>query len=188
LTDQTASKPNIYLIGLSGTGKTRSGRRVAELLGWPFVEMDGVIEDRAGKPIPRIFEENGEEYFRDLESQILAEVAERGGRIVSTGGGVPIREENREIMKTSGLIVRLAASPEIIHQRLVSSAPQRGRTLRPLLGDDAPVEKLRKMLAERESAYSVANVTVDTEHKSHDEVAEAISGAWQASEFAESNV
>ncbi|MBT4125672.1 MAG: shikimate kinase [Chloroflexi bacterium] len=188
MTEPASSKPNIYLIGLSGTGKTRSGRRVAELLGWPFVEMDGVIEDRAGKPIPRIFEENGEDYFRDLESQILVEVAERGGRIVSTGGGVPIRSENSDVMKNSGLIVRLAASPEIIHQRLVSSTTQRGRTVRPLLGDDAPIEKLRDMLADREQAYSVAHVIVDTELKSHDEVAEAISNAWHMSGFAETNV
>ena len=86
------SKPNVYLIGLSGTGKTRSGQIVAELLGWPFVEMDGVIEDRAGKPIANIFSENGEQDFRDLESRLLKEVAGRGGRIVSTGGGVPVRE------------------------------------------------------------------------------------------------
>jgi shikimate kinase len=187
LTEASVPKPNIYLIGLSGTGKTRSGRRVAELLGWPFVEMDGVIEDRAGKSIPRIFEENGETYFRDLEAQILEEVAGRGGRIVSTGGGVPVRDGNREIMRSSGLVIRLSASPETIHQRLVSSAPQRGRTLRPLLGGDAPIEKLRNMLDERDEAYSSANVTVDTEQKSHDEVAQAIADAWQESGLAESN-
>lgn len=149
--------------------------------------MDGVIEDRAGKSIPRIFEENGEDYFRDLESQILEEVAERGGRVVSTGGGVPVRNANRKIMKSSGLIVRLSASPEVIHQRLVNSSAQRGRTVRPLLGDDAPVEKLRDMLAEREESYSVANATVDTERKSHDEVAEAISNAWHNSGMAGSS-
>jgi len=149
--------------------------------------MDGVIEDRAGKPIPLIFKENGEDYFRDLESQILEEVAERGGRIVSTGGGVPVREANRETMKSSGLVVRLIASPEVIHQRLVNSANQRDRTLRPLLGDDAPIEKLRKMLIEREDAYSTANVIVDTEAKSHDEVVEAIAEAWRNSGMADSN-
>ncbi len=149
--------------------------------------MDGVIEDRAGKTIPLIFKENGENYFRQLESQILEEVAGRGGRIVSTGGGVPVKEVNRETMKSSGLIVRLSASPEVIHQRLVSSANQRGRTLRPLLGDDAPIEKLRKMLLEREDAYSTANVIVDTESKSHNEVAEAIAEAWRNSGLADSN-
>jgi len=149
--------------------------------------MDGVIEDQAGKSIPRIFEENGEDYFRDLESKILGEVAQRGGRVVSTGGGVPVRSENREIMKSSGLIVRLVASPEVIHQRLVASAPLRGRTLRPLLGDDAPIEKLRDMLAARDEYYSVADVSVDTEHKSHDQVAESISEAWHNSGIASSN-
>jgi len=187
LSENTGAKSNIYLIGLSGTGKTRTGRRVAELLGWPFVEMDGVIEDRAGKPIPLIFKENGEDYFRNLESQILEEVAKRGGRIVSTGGGVPVKEANRETMKSSGLIVRLSASPEVIHQRLVRSSNQRGRTLRPLLGDDAPVEKLRKMMREREKAYSTANVIVETGAKSNDEVAEAVAEAWRNSGMANSN-
>ena len=100
-----AGKLNIYLIGLSGTGKTRSGQLVAEVLGWPFVEMDGVIEDRCGKTIPDIFKDNGEHYFRDLESQILEEVAERGGRVVSTGGGVPIRSQNRKTMNSTGLVI-----------------------------------------------------------------------------------
>ena len=181
MNDSQSPKPNIYLIGLSGTGKTRSGRRLSELLGWPFVEMDGVIEDRAGKPIQRIFEENGENYFRDLESQILSEVAERGGRIVSTGGGVPVREANRKTMKDSGLVIRLNASPELIHERLVNAARSRGRIVRPLLGNDAPIEKIRNMLNEREPAYSIADVTVDTERKSHDEVAADIAGAWNSS-------
>ena len=146
-----------------------------------------MIEDRAGKPIPLIFKENGEDYFRDLESQILEEVAERGGRVVSTGGGVPVREANRETMKSSGLVVRLSASPEVIHQRLVSSANQRDRTLRPLLGADAPIEKLRKMLIEREDAYSTASVIVDTDAKSNDEVVEAIAEAWRNSGMEDSN-
>ncbi|MDA1278782.1 MAG: shikimate kinase [Chloroflexi bacterium] len=178
-----SSKPNIYLIGLSGTGKTRSGRRAAEILEWPFVELDGVIEDRAGKPIPRIFEENGESYFRDLESQILEEVAARGGRVVSTGGGTPVREQNRNIMTRSGLVIRLNARPEVIHRRLVSAAPQRGRILRPLLGDDAPLEKIREMLLEREEFYAIADIAVDTEGKSHDDVAQAVADAWRASEM-----
>ena len=179
LTEPMAIKPNIYLIGFSGTGKTRSGRLVAELLGWPFVEMDGVIEDRAGKPIPSIFEENGEDFFRDLESKILEEVAVRGGRVVSTGGGVPLRPVNRSTMESSGLIIQLRADPETLHHRLVTSGPQRGRTLRPLLGDDAPIESIRDMLRDREEAYSIASVTIETDHKSHDEVAESIANAWR---------
>jgi len=187
LNEINGPKPNIYLIGASGTGKTRSGRRAAELLGWSFVEMDGVIEDRAGKSIPRIFDENGEVYFRDLESQILVEVAGRGGRVVSTGGGVPLREENRDIMKSSGLTIRLSASAEVHHQRLASSTPQRGRTLRPLLGHNAPIEKIHNMLNDREKAYSVASINIETEDQSHDQVAKAIANAWRSSAIAESS-
>ena len=178
------SKPNIYLIGLSGTGKTRSGRRLAEVLKWPFVEMDGIIEDRAGKPISRIFDENGEDYFRDLESKILTEVADRGGRVVSTGGGVPVRAVNRKTMQLSGMVVRLSASPEVIHRRLANSMSQRGRVVRPLLGTDTSIETLRNMLNEREEMYATADVTIDTERKSHDQVADLIVRAWQATEMA----
>ena len=181
------SKPNVYLIGLSGTGKTRSGQIVSELLGWPFVEMDGVIEDRTGKPIADIFSENGEPYFRELESRLLKEVAGRGGRIVSTGGGVPVRESNRKIMKSSGLIVRLTASPYIIHERLAISAANRSKVVRPLLGNDAPMQKIENMLVEREKAYSIADVTIDTENKTHEEVAELIAETWRSSEIGRSN-
>lgn len=176
--ESAPNNPNLYLIGLSGTGKTRSGRRSAELLELPFVEMDGVIEDRAGKSIPEIFSDSGEPFFRDLESEILEEVAERGGRVVSTGGGVPLRESNRAVMKQSGLIIQLSASPETIHERLTGSAYARGRALRPLLGDDAPIEKLRLMMQDRAEAYSVAHAVIDTENKSHDEVASEIEIIW----------
>ncbi len=179
-----ACKLNIYLIGLSGTGKTRSGQLAAELLGWPFVEMDGVIEDRAGKTIANIFKENGEEYFRDLESQILEEVAKRGGRIVSTGGGVPIRSQNRETMNSTGLVIRLTASAQTIHERLAVSSKRRGRSLRPLLGNDAPIQKIENMMIAREKGYSSAKITVDTEHKSHQQVAKMIIKAWRNSELA----
>ena len=87
-----AGKLNIYLIGLSGTGKTRSGQLVAEVLGWPFVEMDGVIEDRCGKTIPDIFKDNGEEYFRDLESFITKCVNNTVGVILNFLRSVSVKE------------------------------------------------------------------------------------------------
>ena len=179
-----ADKLNIYLIGLSGTGKTRSGQLVAESLGWPFVEMDGVIEDRSGKTIPNIFKDNGEEYFRDLESQILEEVAKRGGRIVSTGGGVPIRSQNRKTMNSTGLVIRLTATAQTLHKRLAVSAKRRGRSVRPLLGNDAPIQKIENMMIAREKAYSSANITLDTENKSHQQVAKMIIEAWRNNERA----
>ena len=187
LTNLTDPKSNIYLIGMSGTGKSMSGRRLAELIGWPFVEMDGVIEDRAGKSIPRIFEENGEPFFRDMESEVLAEIAKRSGRVVSTGGGVPLRYTNRKTMESSGVVILLSASPEVLHGRLANSVHKRGRRLRPLLGDEAPVDRLREMLAEREDVYATARITINTENKSHDQVAALIASEYQTIKLGEEN-
>ena len=88
---------NIVLIGFMGSGKSTVGRELHSRLGYDLVDMDTVIEQREGRPITRIFEENGEEYFRDLETSLLRELNDGTGnrRIVSTGGGVVGREENR---------------------------------------------------------------------------------------------
>ena len=170
---------NIYLIGFSGTGKTNSGRQAANLLGWQFFEMDDRIEEVSGKKIPEIFGSEGETRFREIETGVLKEAAAETGLVVSTGGGVPTIEENRRIMAETGVVIRLTASPETIHSRLRGSAGQRGRALRPLLGSEAPVDRVRELLAERESAYSSADAEIDTEGKRHDEVAQLIVAAWR---------
>ena len=96
------NRDNIYLIGFSGTGKTNSGRQAAALLGWEFLEMDYEIEEEVGKKIPQIFEDEGEQRFREIETGVLRRVARRAGIVVSTGGGVPTVEENRNLMKRIG--------------------------------------------------------------------------------------
>ncbi len=168
---------NIYLIGFSGTGKSLSGIQAAERLRLPFVDMDELIQYRTKKSIPRIFEEDGEETFRDIETDLLRELSQKSSRVVSTGGGVPVRETNREIMKDSGVIVLLSATPQTIHKRLAARA-SRDRSLRPLLGDDAPERRVADLLDARRDAYACADLEVDTEGKSHDEVAVAIEAAW----------
>ena len=169
---------NIYLIGFSGTGKSLSGIRAAELLRLPFVDMDDLIEYRTQKSIPEIFEQDGEEEFRRIETGILRELSQKTSRVVSTGGGVPVREENREIMHASGIIILLTATPETIHKRL-TTRQSRNRTLRPLLGDDAPEQRVAKLLSERSDAYSCADRMIDTEGLSHKQVAEAIQETWR---------
>ncbi len=171
-------KGNIYLIGFSGTGKSLSGIKAAELLRLPFVDMDDLIEYRTKKSIPEIFEEDGEEEFRRIETGILHELSEKSSRVVSTGGGVPVLEVNREIMHSSGIIILLTATPETIHRRL-TARQHRNRTLRPLLGDDAPEQRVANLLAEREEAYSCADRAIDTEGLSHVQVAAAIQNAWR---------
>ena len=169
---------NIYLIGFSGTGKSLSGIRAAELLRLPFVDMDDLIEYRTQKLIPEIFDQDGEDEFRRIETGILQELSQKTSRVVSTGGGVPVREENREIMHASGIIILLTATPETIHKRL-TTRQSRNRTLRPLLGDDAPEQRVANLLAERSDAYSCADRMIDTEGLSHKQVAEAIQNAWR---------
>ncbi|MXX91856.1 MAG: shikimate kinase [Chloroflexi bacterium] len=169
---------NIYLIGFSGTGKSLSGIRAAELLKLPFVDMDDLIEYRTKKSIPEIFEDDGEDEFRKIETDILRELSEKSSRVVSTGGGVPVRELNRQIMRNSGVIIHLTATPETIHKRL-TTRQTRNRTLRPLLGDDAPEQRIANLLTERTEAYSCADRSIDTEGLSHRQVAAAIENVWQ---------
>ena len=169
---------NIYLIGFSGTGKSLSGIRAAELLKLPFVDMDDLIEYRTKKSIPEIFEQDGEDEFRKIETDILRELADKTSRVVSTGGGVPVRSVNREIMRNSGVIIHLTATPETIRKRLTTSQ-NRNRTLRPMLGENAPEQRIANLLAERNQAYSCADRVIDTEGLSHRQVAAAIQSACQ---------
>lgn len=173
------TKGNIYLIGFSGTGKTNSGRQAAARLGWEFFEMDDEIEAAAGKSIPEIFSEDGEEKFREIETEVLRGAADRSRLVVSTGGGVPTVEGNRKLMSESGVVIRLTASPEAISSRLAASAARRGRALRPLLGRDAPVERVRALLAEREDAYATAEGEINTEGLRHADVARLIVDTWE---------
>ena len=176
-----SSKANIYLTGFSGAGKTVSGRMASRRLGWAFVDTDDLIEQRAGKQIPQIFADDGEERFRDIESGVLLDVSGGSRQVIATGGGMPVDPSNRKLMQETGIIVRLKASPEMIHERL-SSGKRRSRTLRPLLGDDAPVERVRNLLRQRESAYSQADFTVNTDVRDHADVAEDIVDAWRTYE------
>lgn len=171
---------NLYLTGFPGTGKSHSGRLAAQSLGMEFVDTDDLVEQRAGKPIPRIFAEDGEARFRHYEVEALSEVASATGKVVSTGGGLPVRAENRELMARTGLVIRLRASPETIHARVNSSNASRGRALRPLLGGGAPIERVRQLLKDREGAYATADLTIDTEGKFPADVAQEIVQAWRS--------
>ena len=153
-------------------------------LGWAFVDTDDLIEQRAGKQIPQVFADDGEERFRDIERGVLMDVSGGSRQVIATGGGVPVDPSNRKLMQETGIIVRLKASPEMIHERL-SGGKRRTRTLRPLLGDNAPVERVRKLLHQRESAYSQADFTIITDVRAHADVAQDIVDAWRTYEGAQ---
>ena len=171
------SRGNLYLIGFSGTGKTISGTKAAEKLRLPFVDMDELIEYRVGKSISEIFEQDGEPSFRQMETDLLLELSEKPSRVVSTGGGVPTSERNRQIMSDSGFMVLLTAEVETLQSRLAATISRAGNT-RPLIGELADAERITALLDQRRDAYSQAHGTVATDGKTHTEVGEAAATLW----------
>src|SRR5262245_42715742 len=110
--------PNIILIGSRCTGKTTVGRLLANRLGWTFADADELVEATAAKSIAEIFASEGEPSFRDRESAALAELCARPNCVIATGGGAPLREQNRQLLNSGGFVAWLTASPEAIWERL----------------------------------------------------------------------
>jgi 3-dehydroquinate synthase len=148
--------PNIVLTGFMGTGKTAVGRQVAQRLGRPFVDMDAVIEQRAGKRIAEIFAALGEPAFRQMEAELCRELADRRGLVISTGGGALVPTANRLALAASSLLVCLTAPPELVLERLAATAD------RPLLAASDRLERIRSLLAERSAAYATIPHQIDT--------------------------
>jgi len=149
----------VYIIGFMGSGKSTMGRKLAALMGWTFIDLDHKIEEVAGKTIPRIFAEDGEEHFRKIESEVLERLDNTHNMIVSTGGGTPCHGNNLDFMKMTGVVVYLKMNPDQLVGRLLNSSGER-----PLL-KDVPDEKLllfiENKLLQREKWYNKADIVVD---------------------------
>ncbi len=155
---------NLILIGFMGTGKTTVGQRVARSLGFRFVDTDKMIVKQTGKPIPKIFEESGEDSFRDLETKVLCECAEGSGQVISTGGGIVTRPENHRLIREAGYVIWLKASPESIFERV-----RRDRN-RPLLKTADPLQTIRDLLEGRKPLYEAcADLAITTDHLTMEE-------------------
>ncbi len=152
-------KSLVYIIGFMGSGKSTAGKKLAALLGWSFIDLDRKIEEVAGKTIPQIFAEDGEEEFRKLETKVLQNHVSEVNTIIATGGGTPCHGNNMGIMLANGITVYLRMSPEQLTSRLLESTGQR-----PLL-KNIPDEKLNdfisKKLLSREKWYRKANITLE---------------------------
>lgn len=160
---------HIFLTGFMGTGKTTISGSLKELLHMDVIDMDQAIEDMEQMPIPEIFAQMGEEYFRQCETGFLRKLKEREGAIISCGGGVPLRDENVEAMKACGIVVLLTASPETIYERVKDSHD------RPLLEQNKTPEYIRELLDKREPYYQrAADLEVSTDGKSAGQIAEEI--------------
>ena len=159
-------KNNIVLIGYMGSGKSTIGKKLSVNLGFEFVDTDHCIEAQQDCTISEIFATQGEAYFRELETQYLKKSTETlHEAVVSTGGGIVLREENVKLLQEIGFVIYLRASQEVIYQRVKKD------TTRPLLQCENPQEAIAKMLEQRGPIYeSAANLIVDTNFQSVDEV------------------
>ena len=164
---------NLVLIGYRATGKTTLARLLAERLGWDWTDADVEIERRAGKSISRIFAEEGEPAFRDLEAEVIGHLCRRSQLVLAAGGGAPMRPESRQAMRDAGKVVWLKARPETIHARMSGDATTAAR--RPDLTDKGGLEEIVDLLARREPIYrQSAHLEIDTEAKSPDALAAEI--------------
>ena len=163
---------NIYLIGFSGTGKTSTGLELARILGWVFIDMDCMIEKNSGKSILEIFEDEGEDAFRNVESEFLSDISEGHHQVVSTGGGIPIREINRFVMFNSGTVICLTSNIETIYSRLYEQNNEENTSVfRPMLKSEQPRERIAKLMQERLEFYSATNIQIPTDGMTPIEVA-----------------
>lgn len=140
---------NIILTGYMGSGKTTVGRNVAKLKDYTFVDTDEMIVEQHHRSINEIFATDGEQAFRDMETALLRQLIDekREHLVISTGGGMPMRAENRQLLSKLGKVVYLKAGPKTIYNRI------KGDTSRPLLKCENPMRRIEEMIAQRAPLY-----------------------------------
>ena len=157
---------NIYLIGMMGSGKSTLGKSLSEKIQKPFIDLDSEIEKATGKSITEIFDIDGEEQFRKMETKQLKQYSES---IVACGGGIILNNANRKFINENGIAILLLASMGELAQRLSSS------NNRPLLAEDNMKEALTKLWLERQLDYlDTANFTIKTDGKNSEQLTEEI--------------
>ncbi len=162
---------NICLIGYMGSGKTTVGRLLADALSCDFEDTDVMIVEREGRPISDIFAEEGEPYFRQLETDLLNDIYDKGlsKTVLSTGGGLPVTDRNRPILKKIGKVIYLRAEAESLYNRVKED---KGR---PLLETGDKLKKIREMLALRGPIYEeAADIIIDTDHLDEEQTVKEI--------------
>jgi shikimate kinase len=156
---------NLYLVGMMGAGKSSTGLALAEALGYQFFDTDAVLEAAAGQTIPEIFAQQGETAFRQLETEVLAELSAYKHLVIATGGGIVLRKENWSYLH-HGIVVWLDVPTVVLKQRLA------GDMGRPLLQVSAWEDRVEQLHQQREHLYAQADVQVTvTEGEGIDEIA-----------------
>jgi shikimate kinase len=158
----------VILTGFMGSGKSSVGRVLAKRLHCPFIDLDAEIVTDTGRSINDIFAQDGEPAFRKLESTCLQRILQAGQAVVATGGGVVIATENRSLMRNRGIVVNLGVSLSKVLQRLD------GATDRPLFGGEDAANRVKLLMDERKQFYADADIRIDTDGKSVEDVAAEI--------------
>lgn len=164
---QMKTTPKLFvLIGMMGAGKTSSGKVLSRRVGWDFVDLDQELESRTGVSIPEIFESEGEQGFRQRETDLLKEFLNKEQMIISSGGGIVLKEENRKLLKRSKAeIIFLEVTPEDCLKRTEG-------TSRPLLRVKDPLGKIKELLSERTALYEeVSTCKISTSKKRPGQIA-----------------
>ena len=173
-------KTSIALIGFMGTGKTAVGKALAEKLDKDFVELDSLIEQKAGKTIPEIFKENGEVAFREFEIEVTKEVAEKKNAIIACGGGVVLNKINIDRLRKECIIAYLTASPRVIQKRTSGDENER-----PLLKRPNKALHIQELLRFRKPFYErAADIKIDTSKLDIDSITEQIISRLKEEEIA----
>ncbi|MCM1253455.1 MAG: shikimate kinase [Clostridium sp.] len=161
---------NIILIGFMGSGKSTVGIKLSYRLRRALEDTDKLIEKSEGRTISEIFQMDGEAYFRNLETECLKKLIQTADdKIISVGGGLPMREENHALLKKLGTVIYLRATPETIYERVKHD------TSRPLLQGDNPQEKIRSLMKERAAIYEqAADIIIDVDNKDFEAILEEI--------------
>ena len=160
---------NIFLIGFMGTGKTTIANALNRKYDMEIIDMDANIEQEQNMAISEIFANQGEEFFRDLETKLIYDLQNKDNVVVSCGGGAVLRQENVRAMKKSGKIILLNATAETILERVQNSHN------RPLLEGNKNVEYIRQLMSKRDDKYnSAADYVVDVDNRAVEDIAEEI--------------
>ena len=153
-----------------GSGKTSVGLKLSYRLRMPVEDTDKLIERREGCSVRDIFQNKGEEYFRQLETELLKELTEsKSVKIYSVGGGTPVRPENRELLRKLGMVVYLRLQPETVYERLKDD------TARPLLQCEDPLERIKELMQDRKAAYEEsADMILDVDVMTLEQIQDSI--------------
>ena len=159
----------VYLTGFMTSGKSTIGPILANVLGWNFIDLDNAIEEHEGKSVVEIFNTNGEEYFRNIEHNLLLDYSRTKNLILSLGGGTMAFERNLTILKNSGTTIYLKSSPEMIYKRIKNKIDRpifRDLVLSNNAKQSDFINRIEEFLSKREPFYSQSNIKIDTDETS----------------------